>query len=290
MESYGIIYLITFTNNNKKYVGQTTQGLEKRWKEHLRTSKKKTKNKLRFHNAINKYQEYIKKEIIAEAYSPEELDELEKRYILEYNTFDENFGYNMTFGGEGCKGYKFTDEQKKRCREIQQKRKDEHPEIAENHRIFMRQRAIENPEIGINHSKVMKKMYDENPEKRMEMSILKKKQYEENPEMREEMSLLKRRQYEDNEELREKIKSTVLEQWKNPEKRERLMNEKRKRFERRFHVYHINGEYLESFEYVPDCAKKLFGKEQASNISAVLKGRRNSYKGYTFRYENDSIE
>jgi group I intron endonuclease len=44
-----------------------------------------------------------------------ELDELEKKYIQEFDTFGPN-GYNMTSGGQGIKDYKHTEETKERLR------------------------------------------------------------------------------------------------------------------------------------------------------------------------------
>ena len=117
---YGIIYGLFFPNNGC-YIGQTIQGMNKRWNEHLRDTK--AGSSLHVHNSIRLY--YNKDEtknnviirILDKAYSLEELNNLEKKYIIEYNTFkDKNNpnGYNSTVGGDGCKGYKFTKEQKER--------------------------------------------------------------------------------------------------------------------------------------------------------------------------------
>ncbi len=129
---YGIIYGLFFPNGG--YIGQTIQGEIIRWKEHLRDTN--AGSTLPVHNAIRKHynkdetQNNVKRIIIDKAYSLEELNNLETKYIIEYNTFNGNNpkGYNMTMGGDGCKGYKFTEEQKENCRKIQQKRKEEHPE------------------------------------------------------------------------------------------------------------------------------------------------------------------
>ncbi|MCQ2387940.1 MAG: hypothetical protein MJ066_05820 [Clostridia bacterium] len=40
------------------------------------------------------------------------LDEKEKYYIKLYNSNNSLYGYNLTDGGEGCHGFKFTEEQK----------------------------------------------------------------------------------------------------------------------------------------------------------------------------------
>ena len=51
MSIYGIIYGLFFPNG--RYIGQTTQGENVRWKEHLRDAN--AGSKLSVHNAIRKY-------------------------------------------------------------------------------------------------------------------------------------------------------------------------------------------------------------------------------------------
>ena len=194
---YGIIYGLFFPNNGC-YIGQTIQGGNKRWNRHL--SDTRLGSSLHVHNSIRLYynkdetKNNVIKIILDKAYSLEELNNLEKKYIIEYNTFKGNNpnGYNMTVGGDGCKGYKFTEEQKENCSKIQQKRNEEHPEIAINHSIFMKQRAIDNPNIGIQHSIIMKQQYEDTPSKKEDMSKLKKQQYKYNPEMEIHQQKLKK--------------------------------------------------------------------------------------------------
>ena len=69
-----------------------------------------------------------------------------------------------------------------------------------------------------------------------------------------------------------------------PRKKKKIMDGKRNRFSKSFNVYK-DGKLINSFDYVPDCAYKLFGKKNDSNISAVLNGRRKSHKGYMFEYK-----
>jgi len=289
---YGIIYILLFPNGH--YIGQTIQGENIRFKEHLRDTN--AGSKLPVHNAIRKYynidktQNKVQMKVIDKAYSLEEINNLETKYIIEYNTFNDNGnnpkGYNMTMGGDGCKGYKFTEEQKENCKKIQQKRKEEHPEIAINHSKIMKQRAINNPDIGIQHSLNMKKLYDNNPSKKDDMSKLKKKQYEDNPEMAKQQKELKLMYYEDKYayETIKNIRNKSIEQWEDPEKKKKIMDEKRKRFSKPFNVYK-DEMFISRFDYVPDCAFSLFGKKQCSNISKVLKGERKMHKGYVFKYE-----
>jgi hypothetical protein len=292
LEVYGEIYCLTFPNG--KYIGQTTQGFDVRWKEHLKHTK--AGSTLPVHNAIRKYynedetNHKIKKRVIAIAYSLEELNMLEKKCIIEHNTFNDNgnnpTGYNLTAGGDGCKGYKFTDKQREECRQREYKKKYEHPEIAINHGIYMKQLHKDNPTIGINHGIQMKQLYMNEPNKKKEMSLLKIQQNKDNPEMARQQSELKKMFYEDKHahECIEKLRNTSKLQWQDPEKKNKIMVEKRKRLSKPFNVFK-DGILIDSFDYIPDCAAKLFGITNDSNLSAAVNGRRPHYKGYTFSYK-----
>lgn len=290
---YGIIYHLSFPNGN--YIGQTTQGALFRFKQHLRDVK--SYSNLPVHNAIRKYynedpqKNKVIMNVIDKAFTLEELNNLEKKYINEYNTFNDNGknpnGYNMTLGGDGCKGYKFTEEQKENCRKIQQKRKEDHPEISIKQSIIMKQRAIDNPNIGIQHSINMKQLYQDNPLKKEDMSKLKIQQYKDNPEIGRRQSELMTMRYEDKNasELINEISKKTKKQWENSEQRKKIMDKKRSRFTKPFDVYK-DGILIDSFDYIPDCLSELFKiKNNDGNISAVLNGRRKSYRGYEFKYQ-----
>jgi hypothetical protein len=85
-------------------------------------------------------------------------------------------------------------------------------------------------------------------------------------------------------EIIEKIRNKSIQQWQDPEKKRKIMDEKRNRFSKPFNVYK-DGILIGSFDYVPDCAFNLFGKKNDSNISAVLAGRKKLHKGYVFEYK-----
>lgn len=94
-----VIYCLTF-ENGKKYVGLTTQPLDKRLYEHCNTSFNK-KDKL-FNNkkarAIRKYMTFE----VSVLYQGDDLNKKEVEFIKEFDSF--NNGYNSTMGGEGCLG------------------------------------------------------------------------------------------------------------------------------------------------------------------------------------------
>lgn len=291
VNSYGIIYRLSFPNGN--YIGQTIQGIHVRWREHLRDTK--SGSHLPVHNAIRKYysqnpqENKVIVELIANAYSFEELNELEIRYILEYNSFKGNNsegGYNLTMGGEGVKGHSWTEEQRENFKIVQKKRKEERPDISVNHSKIMKQKYKDNPELGNQHSVKMTKLYDECPEKKENMSKIKKQQNKENPEMAKQQSELKLMSYEDKNatELKETLRQKALQQWSDPEKKKKLMDFHRNKNNKMFNVYK-DSILINTFNYVPDCATKIFNnKSDGSNINKVLKGERKQHKGYEFRY------
>lgn len=101
---YGYIYKTTNLINYKIYIGQHKS--EKFDKSYYGSGKY-------LHNSINKYGiENFKVEIIKECFNKEELDFYEIYYIDYFNSRDKSIGYNITIGGYGCRGYKFTEEDK----------------------------------------------------------------------------------------------------------------------------------------------------------------------------------
>lgn len=115
------IYCFKNLVNNKCYIGQALN-LRKRLRSHYNAFKAKTNLHLALYKAVDKYGEENFDLEILEYVDPtlenlkEVLDELEKKYIQEYNSFGPN-GYNMTLGGDaGVLGLKMTDEQKEKIR------------------------------------------------------------------------------------------------------------------------------------------------------------------------------
>ena len=95
MEVIGVIYLIWNLVNVKRYVGQTTQPLKKRFDAHARDKK----------NPIDRdIQEYGREKfrygVIKSCTSKEELDYWEKHFVAVLKS-KFPYGYNMTDGGEG---------------------------------------------------------------------------------------------------------------------------------------------------------------------------------------------
>lgn len=97
---YGIIYKATNKINNKIYIGQTTNSLTRRKTNHYAAARTK-KDTLFFHKAIRKYgEDNFIWEVLKQADTREELNELECFYIKQYNSNNSEYGYNMTAGGD----------------------------------------------------------------------------------------------------------------------------------------------------------------------------------------------
>lgn len=96
--SQGIIYLIINKENGHKYVGQTTQPLNKRWQQHIHEAKRMSSKPL--HRAFRKYGvDKFTIKVIDEC-DESLLNEKEQYWIEQYNTFESADGYNATSGGE----------------------------------------------------------------------------------------------------------------------------------------------------------------------------------------------
>lgn len=89
----GTIYLIINKINGHKYVGQTSQGMNKRWAQHIQEAMRMSPYPL--HKAMRKHgnHNFMIKEL--EECNTELLDEREEYYIEKFNTFNSNNGYNV---------------------------------------------------------------------------------------------------------------------------------------------------------------------------------------------------
>ena len=96
-----VIYCAVCTKTNKKYVGFSSD-FQRRILQHKKQSLV-SHPKTKFHRAIKKYGfDAFEFNILYEGDDREYcLNVMENKFIVEYNTTDNDFGYNMTFGGDG---------------------------------------------------------------------------------------------------------------------------------------------------------------------------------------------
>ena len=108
MSKPGIIYKVTNIINGKVYIGKTTKTLKQRKQSHMRYAQKGGKGV--FLSAIRKYGiESFKWEILCEC-DKDLLGITETMKIIVNNShYIDGHGYNMTYGGEGCLGFKHSE-------------------------------------------------------------------------------------------------------------------------------------------------------------------------------------
>lgn len=95
------VYVIKNTINGKKYVGQTTSTVDKRWRKHVNNSN--SGSSLFFHKAIRKYgTSAFEVETVYLVHSKSEMNMYEISLIQSLRTYEPEFGYNQTLGGEGA--------------------------------------------------------------------------------------------------------------------------------------------------------------------------------------------
>jgi len=105
-------YLITNSATNKLYVGITTRGVPGRWRNHKTMARNGSPAYL--HKAIRKYgSDKFKCQHIVSAFTKDDLLQLEQELIVQFKC-RAPAGYNLTDGGDGSWGFRFTDEQLKR--------------------------------------------------------------------------------------------------------------------------------------------------------------------------------
>lgn len=97
-----IVYKVTNQTNGKIYIGQTTQSLSKRKKNHRDDVVSGQMKCPLLHNAMKKYGfENFVFESIDKAQNIDELNDLEMHYIKQFNSLVPN-GYNLAIGGRNC--------------------------------------------------------------------------------------------------------------------------------------------------------------------------------------------
>lgn len=97
--------------NGKVYIGITCQELNKRWLYGCGYGDSIVGR------AIKKYGwDNVKHYVLKGDFTESQAKAKERELIAQYKSFDREFGYNCTLGGEGCCGYKHTEESKEKMR------------------------------------------------------------------------------------------------------------------------------------------------------------------------------
>lgn len=140
------VYKLT-SPSDKTYIGITCQPINKRW-----MGGKGYRKCPAIFKAIKKYGwENFKKEILYENLSEEEAKQQEISLIKTLKSNIKKYGYNLTEGGDGTLGRRFTEEQKKQISE-----KNKGRAISEEHKERLRQ-----VNLGKHHSEETKRKMSE---------------------------------------------------------------------------------------------------------------------------------
>ena len=131
------LYRITDTLNNKIYIGQSNKETE-RWRQHKYRARQEKPIQY-INRAMKKYgAEYFLYAIIAMCRTQEDADETEKQLIIQYDSRNKEYGYNLAPGGNviwpaGTPAYMFprygkhnTEEWKRHMSKIMKGRKNPH--------------------------------------------------------------------------------------------------------------------------------------------------------------------
>ena len=156
----GIIYGYTNLESGRMYIGQTVHP-ERRWHDH-RYGKNATGWHKDYQNNPDKY-EYS----VIEYDVPE--NKLDEREIFWISFFDSyHNGYNLTEGGNSTRGYKYTDEAKKKISEHHADISGEnHPMYGKHHseaakqKMSLRKKGENHPMYGKHHSEETRKKMSE---------------------------------------------------------------------------------------------------------------------------------
>jgi group I intron endonuclease len=133
MKTYKI-YKCTNSINDKTYIGFTNKPLKKRIIEHKCLSNNGSNYLL--HKAIRKYgfHNFVWEILYESTDKKYTLNEMESFFIQEHNSyFENNHGYNMTFGGQGgMLGKKHSNDTKEKLK-LARKKRDVEPMLGKKH-------------------------------------------------------------------------------------------------------------------------------------------------------------
>ena len=98
---YGYIYCIENKLDGKRYVGKSSRSMGARWREHIKHAMMGKKSKLYEAMRQEGFMNFSFNIIEQKFCTSEELDDLEVKYIQQFNSFEG--GYNSDVGGTGRK-------------------------------------------------------------------------------------------------------------------------------------------------------------------------------------------
>jgi group I intron endonuclease len=138
-----LIYLITNNVNGKVYVGKLAhkRKLWNYWAENVAKALKHRMNKPYLYAAIRKHgAENFSVKQIDQCKDPDELCQLEIKWIAQYQSNNPDKGYNLTIGGEGNSGHLVSAEARAKIGASHKGKP-----LSEEHKQKLRERKLANP-------------------------------------------------------------------------------------------------------------------------------------------------
>jgi group I intron endonuclease len=246
--------------SGKVYIGKTSMELSQRIASHKYDAFKRQRP-WAFSAALRKYGDQITWEILVDnIQSSKEISFLEKKYIKEYQSTNPNYGYNLTFGGDGG-GRLIGEFALKKSNNLKKyyasDRGQQMKEHLRNTSLAMRSTNINNT---INEKVKQKRSSIESRKKTSEAN---KKLYSD-PAMREKMSQINKASYSDLE-VKRKVALAV-----------------RAARAKKFDVFKLDGTYVGQWDSASTCAEDL--NISRNGISNCLHGRQQTVGGFKVKY------
>lgn len=110
------IYKIENKLNHKVYIGQSVD-IQKRWIGHRYELNKGVHGNTHLQSAWNKYGADSFNFSIVQLCDEQQLNDLEVEYIAYYKSYDDKYGYNLTIGGDGVRGWVPTEEWREKIKQ-----------------------------------------------------------------------------------------------------------------------------------------------------------------------------
>lgn len=269
----GIIYKAVNAVTGEIYVGATTCSLNKRWDEHVRSSKT-TEKDLKFHKAIREYGEANFDIEVIEEVPNHMLAEREKYYIRHFDSYHN--GYNSTLGGPGSNQIEYEKiydlwEAGYNCREIARELDICPQTVITAMNAYDGYTASESIHRGKRNQmhKVRQYDMDGNYIREFESTADAARAYDVD---RTLISAVCRR----------KRHSGAGYQWRYADDEPPLDYVSEQKNMRRIEQYSLDGEYIDIFDSITD-ASNTFGISHSS-ISACCSGKNKTAGGYRWRY------
>lgn len=260
---------------HKAYIGQTIRTIDMRLLAHLKSALKRN-SEFTIHKAIRKYGldcfeveelECVEGEILSDL--KDDLDNLEKFYIQYYDTYHN--GYNMTIGGQGTQGLKFSEKAKRKvCNKMKKYWKDE--------------------EFRKKLSNSAKLRFSDKEERELQSERM-KRFYERNQELRENLKLAATLYFKDENHRLAQAKR-CKEQWQNDDGRlkrglEKAQEKSREVRKRKVAQFDLNGNFVAVFDSVTEAIRGIGRKSASISACCKRKPKHDTAGGFIWRYADE---